>query len=433
VTLVAVPRVQRHTLLVLVGTQIAGGVGVAAGIAVSSLVAAELSRSEIVGGAALTGMVIGAAVASLALSRLAARSGRRPALSLGYGLGVLGALGCVAAITVGSWPGLLAATLPFGGALAAGLAGRFAATDLADPRRIARALAIVVWAATVGAVAGPNLADPAQRWAQALGLIPATGPFLLCTVAFLIAGAGTLLGLRPDPLLLARQQDSERSGGVADAAAGGISAGRAGQARAGSRSSSWQVLRALPLAQVAVAGIVVCHLVMVGLMSLTPVHMSHGGATLQLVGVVISLHVAGMYALSPLFGWLADRVGRRTVLALAAALLVVASLVAGGAGGSDAARLTIGLVTLGLGWSAGLVAGSALLTEVVPIADRAGVQGLSDVAMNMAGALGGVLAGVTVAISSYAVLGVAAAAVAVVFLLVVAVRAMVAPAAAVAG
>jgi MFS family permease len=189
----------------------------------------------------------------------------------------------------------------------------------------------------------------------------------------------------------------------------------------------------LPLAQVAVAGIVVCHLVMVGLMSLTPVHMSHGGATLQLVGVVISLHVAGMYALSPLFGWLADRVGRRTVLALAAVLLVVASLVAGGAGGSDAGRLTIGLVTLGLGWSAGLVAGSALLTEVVPIGDRAGVQGLSDVAMNMAGALGGVLAGVTVAISSYAVLGVAAAALVVVFLLVVAVREVVGPAAAVAG
>jgi MFS family permease len=193
------------------------------------------------------------------------------------------------------------------------------------------------------------------------------------------------------------------------------------------------VLRALPVAQVAVAGIVVCHLVMVGLMSLTPVHMAHGGVTLQIVGVVISLHIAGMYALSPLFGWLADRVGRRTVLGLAGVLLVVASLVAGGAGGSDAARLAVGLVVLGLGWSAGLVAGSALLTEAVPIADRAGVQGLSDVAMNLAGALGGVLAGVTVAISSYAALGVAAAALVAVVLLLTVLRELLRPVAAAAG
>jgi len=427
VTLVAVPRIQRHTLLVLVGTQVAGGVGVAAGIAVSSLVAADLSESEIVGGAAQTGMVIGAAIASFALSKVAARSGRRPALALGYGLGTLGAIGSVVAVAAGSWPGLLAALVPFGGAVAAGLAGRFAATDLADPRRIARALAIVVWAVTVGAVAGPNLAAPSQRWAEALGLVGATGPFLLCAAAFAIAGVGTLVGLRPDPLLLARQHAAEAA----------ERAERAGEpvepSSAGPPSTPWQVLRALPLAQLAVAGIVVCHLVMVGLMSLTPVHMAHGGATLQVVGVVISLHVAGMYALSPLFGWLADRVGRRSVLGLAAVLLVIAGLVAGSAGGSDAGRLTVGLVALGLGWSAGLVAGSALLTEVVPIADRAGVQGLSDVAMNVAGALGGVLAGVTVAISSYAVLGVAAAALVTVFLLLIVLREVIRPRAAAAG
>ncbi len=405
-----VRQVQRRTLLVLVGTQAAGGVGVAAGIAVSSVVAADLSGSEIIGGAAQTGMVIGAGLVSFVLSRITTRSGRRPALALGYGLALVGAVGSVVAVAVRSWPALLVALVPFGASISAGLAARFAATDLADPRRVARALAVVVWAVTVGAVAGPNLAAPAQQWAGALGLVPASGPYLLCALAFAVAAVGVALGLRPDPLLLAREQAAEGAAELTE------------QPAATPTRSPWQVLRATPLAQLAVAGIVLCHFVMVGLMSLTPVHMVHGGATLQLVGVVISLHVAGMYALSPLFGWLADRVGRRSVLALGGVLLVFACAVVSRAGGADAGLLSVGLIALGLGWSAGLVAGSALLNDAVPLAERPGVQGLSDVAMNAAGALGGVLAGVTVAVSSYAVLGMAGAALVTAFLVLLVVR-----------
>ena len=169
-------------------------------------------------------------------------------------------------------------------------------------------------------------------------------------------------------------------------------------------------LRAAPAARLGVAGIVLCHLVMVGVMSMTPVHMGHGGATLQLVGLVISVHVAGMYALSPVFGWLTDRLGPRVVLGLGASLLVVAGVVSGLAAGDQTARLGIGLALLGLGWSAGLVAGSTLVSTAVPVPDRPGVQGLADVSMNVAGAVGGIAAGVTVATSSFAVLGIGTAA-----------------------
>ena len=393
-------RAQRRTLIVLVGTQAAAGIGVAAGIAVSNLVAAELSGSEVIGGAASTAMVIGAALASYAIARVADRSGRRTALTLGYALGGLGAIGAVVAVWLGSWPALLAALVPFGAATAAGLAARFAATDLADPRRVGRELAIVLWAVTVGVLVGPNLAEPAQRWAGSLSLVPATGPYLLCATAFGLAGVGTVIGLRPDPLVLARELSEMDA--------------RDGQL-AGAARSPWGALRSAPTVQLAVAGIALCHLVMVGLMSLTPVHMDHGGASLQLVGLVISLHIAAMYALSPLFGVLADRIGRRRVLVLGAVLLVIAGGMAATAGGTDAGLLTVGLVVLGLGWSAGLVGGSALLVDVVPLADRPGMQGLSDVTMNIAGALGGVLAGVTVAVGSYALLGLATAALAALF------------------
>ena len=389
--------VQRRVLRVLVGVQVLGGVGVSIGLAVSTLAAARMSGSDAVGGSALTCAVLGAAGASVLLARLTARTGRRPALTLGYLVAAVGALLAVLAAQLNAWPLLLAALALHGAATAAGLAGRFAATDLVAPARQARALAVVVWATTVGAVAGPNLGAPAQRLAELLGLAPLAGPFLCCTVVFALAALVAWTGLHPDPLVLARRAAPVAA---ATAAPGGVRA----------------AIRAAPAVRVGLAGIVLCHLLMVGLMSMTPVHMGHGGATLQLVGLVISLHVAGMYALSPLFGWLSDRLGPRPVLGLAALLLVAAGLVSAGAAGHQAGRLGVGLVLLGLGWSAGLIAGSALVGTQVPMAHRPAVQGVADVSMNVAGALGGIAAGLVVATTSFAVLGVAAAALVLPFL-----------------
>jgi MFS family permease len=397
---------QRRTLRVLVCTQVLGGVGVSIGLAVSTLAAARMSGSDAIAGTALTCAVIGAAVAAVLLARVAARAGRRRSLAAGYLVAAAGGSLAVLAGQLDSWPLLLAGLVLIGGATAAGLAARFAATDLAAPDRRARALATVIWATTVGAVAGPNLGEPAGRLGELLGLAPLSGPFLCCLLVFALAAAVTLAGLRPDPLLLARE------GSAADP-----EPDTTGRAAVGGRARA--ALRRSPDARLGLAGIVLGHLLMVGLMSMTPVHMGHGGATLQLVGLVISLHVAGMYALSPLFGWLADRVGARTVLGLAAALLIGAGAVGASASGDRTAVLATGLVLLGLGWSAGLVAGSVLVTTAVPIADRTAVQGLTDVSMNVAGAVGGIAAGVTVAGSSFAVLGVGVAVLALPYLVAV--------------
>jgi MFS family permease len=394
------PAVQRRVLRVLVGTQVLGGVGVSIGLAVSTLAAARMSGSDVVGGTALTCTVIGAAGAAVLLARIAARTGRRPSLTAGYLVGAVGGLVAVLAAQLVWWPLLLAGLVLLGAATAAGLAARFAATDLAAPERRARALAVVVWATTVGAVAGPNLGEPAQQVAGAIGLVPLTGPFVFCTAAFALAGTGTWIGLRPDPLLLARRAADQAS---------------ATRPAAGARNA----LRAAPAARLGLAGIVLGHLLMVGLMSMTPVHMGHSGATLQLVGLVISLHVAGMYALSPVFGWLADRLGPRSVLGLGAVLLGAAGVVCSLAAGDRTALLSTGLVLLGLGWSAALVAGSTLVSAAVPVPDRPAVQGLADVSMNVAGAVGGIVAGLTVAGASFAALGVGAAVLALPYLVAV--------------
>ncbi|MFE2754711.1 MFS transporter [Actinosynnema sp. NPDC059335] len=378
--------VQRRVLRVLAAAQVLGAAGVTIGLAVSTLVAAVLADSDAVGGMAQTAAVLGAALFALPAARLAARSGRRPALVLGYGAGAVGAAVAACAVVLGSWQVLLAALVLFGAASSANLAARYAGADLAHPHRRARSVALVVWAATIGAVAGPNLADPAGRAAARLGLPVGAGPYLLSAALFGLAALVVLRFLRPDPLTLAR------------------SASPPGRGVGAKRSVA--VWRSLPAAgKLALGGVALCHTAMVGLMSMTPVHMDHAGSSLRVVGVVISLHVAAMYAASPLFGWMADRLGRVPVLAIGAALVVAASGIAGMAPSDDAPQLAAGLALLAFGWSAGVVAGSALLTESVGVADRPAAQGLSDLCMNVGGALGGVAAGVVVTTWSYAALG----------------------------
>jgi len=388
-------------------SQVLGGIGVATVLTVSTLVAASISGSDIVGGLAVTFAVVGAALMSIPMARLAARRGRRPALLAGYAVATVGAVVAAVGAALGNAAVLLAALVAVGGGTTAGLAARYAATDLAAPGRRARDLSLVVWAMTVGSVAGPNLAGPAQGVAAGYGVVAVAGPFLLSGVAFALAAVTVTVGLRPDPLRVV-WANSLRSGTVPSGAvlgdvtrSGAVDSGAGVASAARDRTAGWRALWGSPHARLALLGIVLCHTVMVALMSMTPVHMDHGGASLDVIGVVISLHIAGMFALSPLIGWLADRIGRVPVLAVGAGLLVAAAAVAGSAPASGAVQLSIGLVLLGIGWSCGLVAGSALLTESVPVAVRPDAQGISDLLMNAGGAVGGALAGTAVAVASF--------------------------------
>ncbi|MGN6241677.1 MAG: MFS transporter [Cellulosimicrobium cellulans] len=433
---------QRRTLTTLAATQVLSGVGVASGIAVAPLVASALSGSDAIAGLTSTSGVVGAALVALPLAHVAGQRGRRPSLLLGFGVATGGAVLATVAVLVGSWPLLVVAMLFFGSGTAAGLASRFAATDLATPQRRARDLSVVVWATTVGSVVGPTLAGVADRvagpglrlggdgHAQHGATAPSAAPFVLAAVAFALAAVVVVVWLRPDPLLASRATADSVPDAVPDVvsdAGPGAVPGAASRAAPGAgpgdgKGSSWRdglragwaVVSASPTARLALGAIVLSHLVMVGLMSMTPVHMNHGGATLQVVGLVISAHIAGMYALSPVVGWLADRVGHARVLYVGGALLLAAAVVVAGAPGEDSARLTVGLVLLGLGWSCGLVAGSALLVDATPGPSRTSVQGLSDLAMNTGGAVGGILAGAIIGFSSYGALAWGAAALVVV-------------------
>ncbi|WP_239514497.1 MFS transporter [Streptosporangium sp. 'caverna'] len=441
----SIAAVQRRTLAVLSATQISSGIGVAVGLSLSSLVVARLSGSTAISGLAGTATVLGAALLALPTARTSGGSGRRAGLTLAYGCALIGSLIAALAISLASWPLLLGGLVLFGGASAGNLASRYSATDLSPPGHSARHLSWVVWAGTIGAVAGPNLTGPAEHLGRAFGLAPDTGPFVLALLTFAVALVILGIALRPDPLLLARSaalaaspptpppptapasaaralpgrdpaasalnpSDSTAAAPSTSALDAPAPAAPASTAKGeGTLRTAWRALRDTPVARRALITIAVSHTAMVSVMSMTPVHLDHGGATYTVIGIVISLHIAGMYIFSPVVGWLADRIGRIQVTMLGMCLLLAAAVLAGGAGPHDVVQVTAGLSLLGVGWSCGLISGSAMLSEAVPLRHRPAVQGLSDLTMNICGATGTVVAGVIVGNLSYGVLGAAVA------------------------
>lgn len=384
--------VQRRTVRVLMGAQILGAVAISLGVTVGAVAAVDISGSDAVGGAVLTATAAGAAIGSALLARVADSGGRRGSLGAGYLLAASGALVAAVGIELGFWPVLLLGMLGFGIGSSTGLAARFAAADLAEPAHRGRAVGTVLWAGTLGAVAGPNLAEPARDLTGRAALSGNAGVFLVAAVLYAAAAVVVWVRLHPDPLLRARELIG------------------AGAAR-GPSGTGWAIVWAIPAARFALAGVALLHLAMVAVMSMSPVHLHHGGADLRVIGLVISAHVAGMYLLSPVFGVLVDRVGSTWVLSAGVAMSLGGALVCASAGQQDSGLLGAGLVLIGLGWSAGLVAASALLVGAVAPEDRARAQGSADVSMNLAGAIGGLLAGGLMAAGSFTLLGVLMAAV----------------------
>jgi len=386
-----VAALQRRTVATLVGSQVLGGVGLATGFAVGSILAEEISGSAKFAGLGGTFQVLGGALIAIPMAALMARSGRRPGLLLGYALACLGAIGIVLSGVVGSFALLLVASALFGGGAAANSQARFAAADLAEPRHRGRDLSMVVWATTIGSVLGPNLVGPSEPMARALGIPVLTGPFVLSLVGFALGGLLLAVLLRPDPLLTARQVRGELT-----------------TAR-GSVLHGLRAVRRHPGAVLGLTTMTVGHVVMVSVMVMTPLHMHHGGAALELIGFVISVHVLGMFAFSPLTGLAVDRWGGRRVALAGAAVQVAAGLLAATTPTGASTSLTVALFLLGLGWSGTLVSGSTLLVDALSVSDRASSQGAADLSMGLVAATGGALAGVVIDVAGYDVLGLGAA------------------------
>lgn len=389
-TATQVDAIQKRTLRVLFAAQILSGAGLAAGVTVGALLAEDMLGSTGLAGLPSALFTIGSAAAAAAVGQLSQRFGRRAGLAAGYTTGAIGSIGIVLAATAGNVWLLFVALFVYGAGTATNLQARYAGADLAHHDRRARAISTVLVATTVGAVVGPNLVGVLGNLADAIGVPRLAGPFLLAAVAYGAAGITLWILLRPDPLHIAaaiKNQPVPDNGDPPDIPT--------------VMTSSWN--------RVVIAGaavMMITQLVMVAIMTMTPVYMQHNDHDLAAAGLVISVHVAAMYLPSPVSGYLVDRFGSAKTAGLAAITLICAGTVAGFAPAHSVVALAGALALLGFGWSLGLIAGTTTVTDAAPIINRAKTQGTVDLFVAVAGAVGGLASGLIVAQTSFPTLAI---------------------------
>lgn len=386
----SIASIQRRTMIVLVITQIIGTIGVGVAPSIGVLLAGEVTQNEAWAGLARTASTLGAALLGLPLGHLAARHGRRVALAVGW---LLAASGSAILVVSAQWSlvlPLFAGLLLIGSGSAIALQSRFAATDMAEPTKRARSLALIVWVGTIGSVLGPNLGTPGRIISAGTGLTVYASAFLIAAACLALAGIIVFLLLRPDPLMVqsSRLQDSRTE----------IPTKK--PRRILTMISS---VRGNAQARLAVLAILTAQVVMLAIMTMTPVHIVHHGGSVDLVGITISLHILGMYAMAPIAGWISDRLGHRVSIWMGVALFAF-SLQLGAAWPDRMPWIMTSLIFLGLGWSFVNVAASALFAGTLEPEVRASSQGGLDALANLFGAMAAFVAGPMLAMSSFSVL-----------------------------
>lgn len=386
---------QRLTLAKLFTAQLFSGAGIASGYAVGGLLAEQITGQTAMAGFAQMSVILGAGLVAYPLATLAARYGRRTALTLGFGTGTLGAAVVLTGVAVEFLPLFMLGMMMCGSSTAAGLQARYAASDTANPQRPGQAMSIVIWATTVGSVLGPNFTEPGSRLGAFLGVNPLSGPYLISMGCFALAAlAAFSLGSQRTAAQAAAQ-------GTAPAA---VQAASPAQTDRPSLGESLRYLLSRPVARYAVITVITGQMIMTNVMVMTPVHMDHQHFDLTAVGIVVSIHIMGMYVFSPVFGWMSDRWGPRTVIT--AGMVVYAVTVALGIYDSllptsHFVILNTALFLLGVGWSMFLIGGSALLVKSVDARMRVPLQGISDSAMNLGGAFMAAFAGTLLGLGGF--------------------------------
>ena len=381
-----VATVRNRTRWVLIGSVFPAGMGMTASFAATSLVAEDITGSDTLATLAATMHAIGGALAAVPLGRYMAIHGRRPGLLRSWIIGGIGATIAFLAVLAEFYPLLVVGILCIGVGQAGSLAARYAAADLSEDGSRARDIGIVVWASSIGSVLGPTVALGGTGWiaANLLGIEELAGPYLMGIGVFTIAAVVVNTFMRPDPLLLAQE-----IGGAAETP------------ERPSLGESFRKLVTHRLAAIAVFAMAIGQGVMVAVMTVTPLHMDEGAHETEIIGLVISLHIVGMYFFSPVVGWLVDRLPTVLMVGAAGIILFSGAELASHTDPEDSLGVFIGLFLVGLGWSFAMISGSALLTSAFPVEERASVQGAADFTMVTSGATGGLLSGAIVEATSY--------------------------------
>lgn len=382
-------KLYKRTLTIVVISQIFGGAGLAAGITVGALIAQDLLGTASVGGLPAALFTLGSALSAFLVGRLSQNYGRRLGLSLGFLAGGIGAIGVIVATTLGNIWFLFISLFIYGAGTSTNLQARYAGADLANEKQRATAVSIAMVSTTFGAVAGPNLVTPMGKIAAAISIPPLAGPFILAAVAYTLAGLTLFFYLRPDPFLVAKAIAEEEGKQVVNTE---------------KQTTTQPTINRVGIIVGALV-LVLSHVVMVAIMTMTPIHMQAHGSGLTAVGLVIGLHIAAMYLPSIVTGRLVDTVGRHQMVIASGITLAISGLMAAFAPGESLFWMAFALILLGMGWNFGLISGTAIIVDSTNMSNRAKTQGAVDVWVALGGTAGSLVSGVIVAYSSYAMLG----------------------------
>ena len=384
-------KLYKRTLVVVVLSQIFGGAGLAAGITVGALIARDMLGSESFSGLPAALFTLGSALSAFLVGRISQVFGRRYGLSLGFIAGGIGAIGVILAATINNVLLLFIALFIYGAGTSTNLQARYAGTDLANEKQRATAVSIAMVSTTFGAVGGPNLVTPMGKIAASIGIPTLAGPFILAAFAYILAGLTLFIYLRPDPFLVAKE----------------ISDAQEEQKNQVSDQVKLELDTKINRAGIIVGTLVLVlsHVVMVAVMTMTPIHMENHGKELSAVGLVIGLHIAAMYLPSIGTGVLVDKFGRVFMVVASSITLAISGLMAAFVPGDSLFWLTIALVLLGLGWNFGLISGTTIIVDSTNLNTRAKTQGSVDVWVALGGTAGSLLSGIIVAYFSYMILG----------------------------
>ncbi|MBT2580601.1 MFS transporter [Bacillus sp. ISL-8] len=380
-------KLYKRTLIIVSISQMFGGAGLAAGITVGALLAQQMLGTDAYAGLPAAMFTMGSAVAAFFVGKLSQKYGRRIGLATGFIVGGLGAIGVVLAALTNSIILLLVSLLIYGAGTATNLQARYAGTDLADKKQRATAISITMVMTTFGAVAGPNLVGVMGDFADSIGIPNLAGPFILSAATFILAGLVLFIMLRPDPLIIAniieryKQEHTYKGQSVTN--------------------ETLENKRGITIGAIVM---ILTQIVMVAIMTMTPVHMGHHGHGLSAVGLVIGFHVGAMYLPSLVTGMLIDKIGRTKMSIAGGVILLAAGVIAAIAPSDSLLLLIVALSLLGLGWNLGLISGTAQIVDSTTPSTRAKTQGKIDVFIALAGASGGAMSGMVVANSSYAAL-----------------------------
>ena len=377
----------RRVLLVVSLSQVFGGAGLAAGVTVGALLAQEMLGTDAYAGIPVAILTLGSAGAALIVGKISQRYGRRIGLSIGFIVGGLGAIGVIIAAIINSVILLFASLLIYGAGTATNLQARYAGTDLANKKQRATAISTTMVMTTFGAVAGPNLVGVMGDFASLIGVPTLAGPFILSAAAFILAGLVLFIMLRPDPLDIANK----------------IAAYKQEYEPINKNNIVDKAINKRGL-MIGATVMVLTQIVMVAIMTMTPIHMKHHGHGLDEIGIVIGFHIGAMYLPSLFTGVLVDKLGRTTMSIASGITLLLAGLIAAFAPSDSMILLVIALSLLGLGWNFGFISGTAQIVDSTEPSTRAKTQGTLDVFIALAGASGGVVSGMVVANTSYATL-----------------------------